>query len=385
MPDNPHNSAEEKLREYAQLRKGELDDDIKLSDTHRRRLLQEVDEVYNKSEKSAWILVYRSIWGKIALACCGLLIFGIFLKNVLEKPDISMARTDVISEKQSLSIESKTRNAENGFLLNSSPQPSKPVDLAESLPEQPYGSVKSVKAESANIAANVKMETPSSGSNYKTLQNEDRLYSGLPKEKIVSAGRTESAFSSATAGVGLATTARVSPPNYADLFSRFKIEVKDSKVVVTGEDGSTYEGEFIGNSKLENSEILQKIILVEKDYQSAFKESAATLLFNVKGTNNTLNKSIEFIGRFIVGVQPAETPIVAKRGLALNERRLGLSAKTSGVDSSSERINNEQYYSKTADTVKTQTNIVILFLNGSTNTTIRAILNQDGFYQRVTN
>ena len=33
MPDNPHKSGEERLREYAQLRKGELGDGVKLSDT----------------------------------------------------------------------------------------------------------------------------------------------------------------------------------------------------------------------------------------------------------------------------------------------------------------------------------------------------------------
>jgi hypothetical protein len=44
MPDNPHKSAEERLREYSQLRKGKLGEGVKLSDTRRQLLLQEVEE-----------------------------------------------------------------------------------------------------------------------------------------------------------------------------------------------------------------------------------------------------------------------------------------------------------------------------------------------------
>jgi hypothetical protein len=275
---------------------------------------------------------------------------------------------------------SKTSDTENKSLIRSVPQPPKSLASVDALSEQPD---KGVKAESANIAANVKMEKISSASNYQTLQKNVRLGGGPPKENIVLGSRMEPSFSSVTTGIGLAIAKTILPQNYTDLFNKFKIEIKDSKVLVTGEDGSIYNGEFVNDSNLEKMELVKKTIAAEQYNQQKLTESATTLLFNVKGTNKTLNKPIEFIGKFITDVQADERPVVARRGL--NEQRLRLSAKLAGVKSSSERINNEQYYSKTANTIKIQTNIVILYLNSSTNLIIRAIMNQNGFYQRVTN
>lgn len=390
MPDNPHKSGEERLREYAQLRKGELGDGVKLSDTRRQRLLQEVDDIYNKQEDHFWILIYRSIWGKIAIACCGLLVCGLLLKNILEKPEMSLAKTDKISEKQVPATVFKTIDGVS--LPRNVPHPPEPVALAEAPIEQPD---KSVKTKSANIAASVKMEKLSPGSNSQTLQKSDRLYGGLPKEKVVPAGRTESTVSSATVEVKPATAepASLSLTNYEDLFNKFKIEVKDSKVVIRGEDGSIYEGEFIDGSKSENIESVKKVVAIEQDNQPKLMGFAGAqyqniLSFTVKGINKTLNKPIEFTGKFVADVQSAEKPpVVAKRGLALNERRLGVSARSVGVESRTGRINNEESYAKLPDAIKSQTNIIegVLSLNGLTNITIRAVINQDGFYQRETN
>lgn len=388
MPDNQHKSTEEKLREYAQFRKGELGDSVKLSDTRRQRLLKEVDKIYNKKEDSFWILVYQSIWGKIALACCGLLICGLLLKNILEKPEMSLAKMDKISEKQLPATMSIKGNAENESLLIKETEAPKPAALAESRVKQ---SDKNAIRESPNIAANVKMEKLSLDSNSQTLQKNDRLYGGLPKEKVVSSFRLES--TDASVGGRLDTAAPPSSPNYDNLFSKFKIEVKDSKVVIIGEDGSIYEGGFIDDSKSEKTATVQKAIVSEQSNQSKSTESTGAqyqkiLSFAVKGKNKTLNKPVEFSGKFVADIQSAEKPpVVAKRTMALNELRLGVSARSVGVASRTGRINNEESYFKAADMIKPQTNIIegVLFLNGSTNITIRAIMNQDGFYQRITN
>ena len=386
MPDSPHKSAEDRLREYAQLRKGELGDGIKLSDTRRQRLLNEVSKIYSKKEDSFWILIYRSIWGKIALACCGLLICGLLLKNILEKPEMSLAKMDKISEKQMLNTESRTRDVDKEPLLRKEMEAPKPMVLTETLVEQ---SDKNATKEPANIAANVKMEKLSLDSNSQTLQKNDRLYGGLPKEKVVSSEKLEN--TSATVGVRLATATPPSSPNYDNLFSKFKIEVKDSKVVITGEDGSIYEGEFIDDSKSEKTAVVKKGSIGGQDNQPKLMESETTqsniLSFIVKGTNKTLNKPIEFTGKFVADVSSEEkTQVVARRGLALNGMsRLGEPTRYGGVGLRMGRNNNEQ--PKVSDTVKSQTNIVegVLSLNGLTNITIRAVINQDGFYQRETN
>jgi len=386
MPDSPHKSAEDRLREYAQLRKGELGDGVKLSDTRRQRLLNEVDKIYSKKEDSFWILIYRSIWGKIALACCGLLICGLLLKNILEKPEMSLAKMDKISEKQMLNTESRTRDVDKEPLLRKEMEAPKPMVLTETLVEQ---SDKNATKEPANIAANVKMEKLSLDSNSQTLQKNDRLYGGLPKEKVVSSEKLEN--TSATVGVRLATATPPSSPNYDNLFSKFKIEVKDSKVVITGEDGSIYEGEFIDDSKSEKTAVVKKGSIGGQDNQPKLMESETTqsniLSFIVKGTNKTLNKPIEFTGKFVADVSSEEkTQVVARRGLALNGMsRLGEPTRYGGVGLRMGRNNNEQ--PKVSDTVKSQTNIVegVLSLNGLTNITIRAVINQDGFYQRETN
>ena len=386
MPDSPHKSAEDRLREYAQLRKGELGDGVKLSDTRRQRLLNEVDKIYSKKEDSFWILIYRSIWGKIALACCGLLICGLLLKNILEKPEMSLAKMDKISEKQMLNTESRTRDVDKEPLLRKEMEAPKPMVLTETLVEQ---SDKNATKEPANIAANVKMEKLSLDSNSQTLQKNDRLYGGLPKEKVVSSEKLEN--TSATVGVRLATATPPSSPNYDNLFSKFKIEVKDSKVVITGEDGSIYEGEFIDDSKSEKTAVVKKGSIGGQDNQPKLMESETTqsniLSFIVKGTNKTLNKPIEFTGKFVADVSSEEkTQVVARRGLALNGMsRLGEPTPYGGVGLRMGRNNNEQ--PKVSDTVKSQTNIVegVLSLNGLTNITIRAVINQDGFYQRETN
>ncbi|HON07609.1 MAG TPA: hypothetical protein PLW02_05855, partial [Verrucomicrobiota bacterium] len=166
---------------------------------------------------------------------------------------------------------------------------------------------------------------------------------------------------------------------------------KDSKVVITGEDGSIYEGEFIDDSKSEKTAVVKKGSIGGQDNQPKLMESETTqsniLSFIVKGTNKTLNKPIEFTGKFVADVSSEEkTQVVARRGLALNGMsRLGEPTRYGGVGLRMGRNNNEQ--PKVSDTVKSQTNIVegVLSLNGLTNITIRAVINQDGFYQRETN
>jgi len=308
------------------------------------------------------------------------------LKNILEKPEMSLAKMDKISEKQMLNTESRTRDVDKEPLLRKEMEAPKPMVLTETLVEQ---SDKNATKEPANIAANVKMEKLSLDSNSQTLQKNDRLYGGLPKEKVVSSEKLEN--TSATVGVRLATATPPSSPNYDNLFSKFKIEVKDSKVVITGEDGSIYEGEFIDDSKSEKTAVVKKGSIGGQDNQPKLMESETTqsniLSFIVKGTNKTLNKPIEFTGKFVADVSSEEkTQVVARRGLALNGMsRLGEPTRYGGVGLRMGRNNNEQ--PKVSDTVKSQTNIVegVLSLNGLTNITIRAVINQDGFYQRETN
>ncbi|MGC8744845.1 MAG: hypothetical protein ACP5T0_13290 [Verrucomicrobiia bacterium] len=424
MPDKPEKNINDLLNEYARARKESAAERISLSPLARRQLVNEALKVYGKERKfRQFILLFqRPFLLKAGFALGVLLIGAIIIRFIFVQPrEMSLAykpaekelpasaaksyladktKEKVLPEENVRSLKiAKARESEERVATSSAlPMEKKPEvtmnKTAAVVPKSPAlvfeKSEKSATTIAGHSQTGVKSDVDEKQQALAAATSDLKVKVEKPSPKIMAEKLTAE-----------------SEPEYRKLLNRFRIIIDGAKIVLTDEDGSTYEGEIFKpvingeNLAKKDSGLSERIAETsgEKEQIETIIKSTTTndIIFSVKGTNQNSGVAIAFYGKISGGIVSATGQQEFQTdSFSETRQRTAPSGMRATVVSPSATAGLAAPIRRAAPTITVkqetagrlseptqQTNVLIeglLFINGKTNLRLRAIQNQDGYY-----
>lgn len=439
MPDNQEKNRDEiekLLREYAQYRNKNFGEDCALTEKRRQYLLNEALKTHSANRnflEAILLFIYRSNWVKLGFAIGALAIFAVIFKSTFinkQFPEMSLAKAKPIEQKEDKALKSiVTEDDKQNVPVEKPIQPDgKAVAAFSSTAQQGATAADSATAGRAKVLARENMGRQRDASSGEQLglkqKSADTRQEPMAKAEsydlskkevaektpapISKADLSEKRAEAKSPALNLAIAKQIPESQYETVLRKFNLEIRDSKVILTDEDGSIYEGEILKKSPeptgllvkgLESKELekISKQSAPDKDSVTELAKSATEndFLFNVRGTNQRINAPFMFYGKIIGGnvlygrqnevaqtrryVEPERT------GAPLSAMRMGAPAPSGAAARGMGGASNDRLFEETAAKPSQKTNLIIegfLFINGKTNLKLRAIRTENGYFQK---
>ena len=423
---NNEKNVEKLLKEYSSSRRIAIGDDVELSPSRRNALLSEALKTHSGHNLSGFLYFLLSLrWVRVGAFAALVLIFlfagFLVYKNTFEKKGFVIAKKGVKPEQ----AEQQNVADRKGIVSKTLPEIKEKETPPEKLHEQP----ELMRTMTPQVAA-----AKEGGAVRESLSFRGEIDAAKPvpppaaaeppKQILARADKAESSkqpLQSRQQGI------IENSGNLNKALESFRIELRGSNIVMIESDGSKYEGialnDFNALTNSIRSETHYKNFIANiqanslpagstKQAQSALNQAVPQVIFfNVNGSNKSLQNYLEFSGRLVQNTTaPSEntTKLSAENtqqnlqfgdrrnvavqgrpsgGLAATAMRSAPTRMASPQTQAQMKMPPQEIQPQTQSQIPANQAIIegILTIGNYTNIPIRAIMNSDGSFTRVTN
>lgn len=417
---NNAKNVEKLLKGYGESRRALIGDDIELSPSRRNALLSEALKTYSKQDVLGNLLSLLALrWVRIGALAVLVLITGILVfKSNTHQKELTLAKKEIESEQTDSQKVSPGKDVERKLVPAIAEKESLPADKLEQPVLKMAAEVQKVEEKKLEQIAQPE-----------TVRREVEEVRPTSKSALVESPKAIIAKADGVAVVDRTMISRDAGAmqninNLDKALENFRVEIRGSNIVLVEADGSKYEGivvnkpeaitnaiqsefhysNFVANFKPDSFSIARKQVQTENN-QTTQKE----LYFNVRGTNKGIQNYIEFSGRFIQSItdaasniqkSPAESAqqdnqLAMKRNIVAGapsggvaNARMRSAPAVMGAPQPQMRGQTPPPVVQSSQPQTTESQAIIegiLTIGNFTNIPVRAIMNNDGSFIRITN